>query len=90
MLTLERKLILIGFSDKFSFFSRNIVGLLWKRHAVITVVKYSDDTSEPQTIALDFMANTKYAQPLMTEGCERPEIYLVMTILNRQYQSLTN
>jgi Short C-terminal domain len=28
-------------------------------------VKYSDDMSEPQTMALDFMANTKYAQPLM-------------------------
>jgi hypothetical protein len=30
-----------------------------------TVVKYSDDTSEPQTMGLDFMANTKYAQSLM-------------------------
>jgi Short C-terminal domain len=28
-------------------------------------VKYSDDMSEPQTMALDFMADTKYAQPLM-------------------------
>jgi hypothetical protein len=42
-----------------------LVGLLWKRHAIITVVKYSDDTSEPQTIALDFIHNTKYAQPLL-------------------------
>jgi Short C-terminal domain len=42
-----------------------IVGLLWKRHAVITVIKYSDDTSEPQIMALDFMHNTKYAQPIM-------------------------
>jgi hypothetical protein len=33
--------------------------------AIITVIKYSDDTSEPQTIALDFVHNTKYAQPLM-------------------------
>ena len=38
---------------------------LWKRHAIITVIKYSDDTSEPQTIALDFEHNTKYAQPLI-------------------------
>jgi hypothetical protein len=27
--------------------------------------KNSDDTSEPQTMDLDFMHNTKYAQPLM-------------------------
>jgi hypothetical protein len=40
-------------------------GLLWKRHAIVTVIKYNDDNSEPQTIALDFRANTKYAQPLI-------------------------
>jgi hypothetical protein len=43
----------------------SIVGLLWKRHAIITIIKYSDDTSEPQIMALDFMHNTKYAQPLI-------------------------
>jgi hypothetical protein len=43
----------------------SIVGLLRKRYAVITVVKYSGDMSEPQIMALDFMANTKYAQPIM-------------------------
>jgi hypothetical protein len=32
---------------------------------VITVIKYLNDMSEPQTMALDFMHNTKYAQPLM-------------------------
>jgi hypothetical protein len=42
-----------------------IPSLLWKRHAIITVVKYSDDKSEPQTVALDFEHNTKYAQPLL-------------------------
>ena len=50
-------------ADKFA-----LVGpafLLWRRHAIITVIKYSDDTSEPQTIALDFEHNTKYAQPLI-------------------------
>ena len=45
--------------------SMGIVGLLWKRHAIITAIKYSDDTSEPQIMALDFMHNTKYAQPLL-------------------------
>ena len=40
-------------------------GLFWRRHAIITIVKYSDDSSEPQTIALDFEHNTKYAQPLL-------------------------
>jgi hypothetical protein len=43
----------------------SIVGILWKRHAIITVIKYSDDSSEPQIIALDFEHNTKYAQPLI-------------------------
>jgi hypothetical protein len=50
-------------ADKFA-----LVGpffLLWKRHAILTVVKYTDDSSEPQTIALDFEHNTKYAQPLL-------------------------
>ena len=40
-------------------------GLLWRRHAIITIVKYSDDSYEPQTIALDFEHNTKYAQPIL-------------------------
>jgi hypothetical protein len=30
-----------------------------------TALKYSDDDSKPQTIALDFINNTKYAQPLI-------------------------
>src|SRR5918996_215880 len=42
-----------------------LAGLLWKRRAIVTVIKYDDDNSEPQTIALDFRANTKYAQPLV-------------------------
>jgi Short C-terminal domain len=47
-------------------FALGIVGgLLWKRHAILTVIKYSDDDSKPQTIALDFMHNTKYAQPII-------------------------
>jgi hypothetical protein len=49
----------------------SIVGLLWKRHAIITVIKYSDDDSKPQIIALDFIHNTKYAQPLIDKKmCE--------------------
>jgi hypothetical protein len=50
-------------ADKFA-----LVGpafLLWKRHAIVTVMKYTDDSSEPQTIALDFEHNTKYAQPII-------------------------
>ena len=39
--------------------------LLWRRHAIITVVKYTDDSSEPQTMALDFEHNTKYAQQII-------------------------
>jgi hypothetical protein len=44
-----------------------IVSLLWKRHAIIIVIKYSDDTSEPQTMALDFMSNTKLIDRKMRE-----------------------
>jgi hypothetical protein len=43
----------------------SIVGYFWKRQAIITVIKYSDDDSKPQTIALDFMHDTKYAQPII-------------------------
>ena len=43
----------------------SVVGLLWKRHAIVTVIKYNDNNSEPQNIALDFMANTKYARPII-------------------------
>jgi hypothetical protein len=43
----------------------SIVGYFWKRKAIITVIKYFDDDSKPQTIALDFIHNTKYAQPLI-------------------------
>jgi hypothetical protein len=45
----------------------SIVGLLWKRHAILTVLKYSDEDSKPQTITLDFMGNTEYAQPLLVK-----------------------
>jgi hypothetical protein len=41
--------------------------LYGKRRAILTVLKYSDDDSKPQTIALDFMHNTKYAQPLLVK-----------------------
>jgi hypothetical protein len=34
-------------------------------YAVITLIKYSDDDSKPQTMALDFIHDTKYAQPLI-------------------------
>jgi hypothetical protein len=50
---------------KFDLEKGIVGGLIWKRHAILTVLKYSDDDSKPQTMALDFMANTKYAQPLI-------------------------
>jgi hypothetical protein len=43
----------------------SIVGYFRKRQAIITVIKYSDDESKPQTIALDFIHDTKYAQPII-------------------------
>jgi hypothetical protein len=46
-------------------FAFSLPGLLWKRHAIVTIIKYNDNNSEPQTIALDFTANTRYAQPII-------------------------
>jgi hypothetical protein len=38
---------------KADFLEKGIVGgLIWKRHAILTVIKYSDDDSKPQTILL--------------------------------------
>jgi hypothetical protein len=67
----------------------SIVGLLWKRHAILTVLKYSDDDSKPQTITLDFIHNTKYAQPLIDKKCVKFNLHPVMKI-KRQCQSQTN
>ena len=50
-----------------------LVGLLWKRHHIVTIIKYTDEVKASQTIALDFLANTKYAQPL---------IFLLIVALN--------
>ena len=36
-----------------------------RTYAIITLIKYSDDDSKPQTMALDFIHNTKHAQPLI-------------------------
>ena len=36
-----------------------------RTYAVITLIKYSDHDSKSQTMALDFMHDTKYAQPLI-------------------------
>ena len=49
---------------KFDLEKGVIGGLIWKRHHIVTVIKY-DDNALIQTIALDFQANTKYAQPLI-------------------------
>jgi hypothetical protein len=46
-----------------------IVDLLWKRHHIITIIKYTDETYENQTIALDFEINTEYAQPIIEKKC---------------------
>jgi hypothetical protein len=54
-----------------------ITGHLWKTHAIITVIKYDDDdTSEPQTIVLDFKHDREYAPPLIEKllGLRRKHI----------------
>ena len=36
-----------------------------RTYATVTLIKYSDDDSKPQTMALDFIHNTKHVQPLI-------------------------
>lgn len=38
---------------------------LRKRHHIVTIIKYTDEDLAPQVIALDFLDNTKHAQPLI-------------------------
>jgi hypothetical protein len=75
---------------KADFLEKGIVGgLIWKRHAILTVIKYSDDDSKPQSIALDFMHNTKYGQPLIDKNSVRFKIHLLMLIPKWHCQLLT-
>ena len=48
-----------------------IPGLLWKKHHVVTVIKYTDDASAPQIMAINFRDDTKYAQPLIYRKCTK-------------------
>lgn len=48
----------------------SIVALFWKRHHIITIIKYTDDAL-PQIMAIDFLADTKYAQPIIYKRCLR-------------------
>ena len=43
----------------------SIIGYLWKRHHILTIIKYTDDTLSSQIMAVDFLGNIKYAQPLI-------------------------
>jgi Short C-terminal domain len=42
-----------------------LIGLLWKRHHIVSIIKYIDDDHVSQIIALDFLGNTQYAQPII-------------------------
>lgn len=42
-----------------------LIGLLWKRHHIVSIIKYVDDDHASQIIALDFLGNTQYAQPII-------------------------
>ena len=44
-----------------------IVGALWKKHHIITAIKYLDSATEPETLALDFGDNIEYVQPYIFE-----------------------
>jgi hypothetical protein len=43
----------------------SVVALFWKRHHIITIIKYTDENLDNQIIALDFESNTEYAQPII-------------------------
>ena len=38
---------------------------LWKRHHILTVLKYTDDSQASQIMAIDFVGDSKYSQPLI-------------------------
>ena len=50
-----------------------LVGLLRKRHRVVTIIKYTSEDIAPHVIALDFHANTKYAQPLIDKKIQEKQ-----------------
>lgn len=56
-----------------------IPGLLWKKHHFVTVLKYTDEASVPQIMALDFGDNTKYAQPLIYKKMREKQPQLQQT-----------
>lgn len=45
-----------------------------RTYVIITLIKYSDDDSKSQTMALDFMHDTKYAQTLIEKKMRKVQI----------------
>ncbi len=71
-------------------FAFGLPGLLWKRHAIVTLIKYNDNNSEPQTIALDLIPDTKYAQPLIDKKFREVHLKLPAHIRSEFNQSIIN
>jgi hypothetical protein len=63
-------------------FGLGVAGLLWRRRAIVTAIKYTDEKREPQTVALDFTHNTKHAQPLINRKFR--EVHPTPNIENNQ------
>jgi hypothetical protein len=42
-----------------------LVGLLWKKQHVLTVIEYKDDKNESRTLVLDFESNARHVQPII-------------------------
>jgi hypothetical protein len=65
-------------------------GLLWKRHHIVTIIKYTDEVQASQTIALDFRANTKYAQSLIDRKLREVNPKLLQSNTNQATTSIAD
>ncbi|MFZ0328905.1 MAG: hypothetical protein WBP64_11245 [Nitrososphaeraceae archaeon] len=43
-------------------------GLFWMADRIVTTLKYTDESEDPQKIFMDFGENTKYVQPRIYEN----------------------
>jgi hypothetical protein len=49
--------------DSDRVFATGVIGLLWQKNRLNTILEYTDDLGESQTIVLDLRENVKYIQP---------------------------
>jgi hypothetical protein len=49
--------------DSDRVFATGVIGLLWQKNRLNTILEYTDDLGESQTLVLDLLENVKYIQP---------------------------